>query len=269
MLRNEGDRLTRVVVCSPREEYFSVADLEGHNFIQPPDRDLAIRQHDGLKSILRDFGTEVVDIPELARHPNSVFTRDTALCTPFGYIRLRLGLDTRRGEERWMSDALESIGEPCAGEIKVPGTVEGGDVILVGSVAFLGRSIRTNDEGVAQLSSLLRGMGYEVRTISLPESILHLDKVLMAAGPTRMLSCSDSIPKESIKGFEVIEVSCEGRSTANIICLGNNQVIVDRSNRTVLTRLEEHGLSVHAIDLSEFAKGAGGPNCLIMPVERK
>jgi arginine deiminase len=26
---------------------------------------------------------------------------------------------------------------------------------------------------------------------------------------------------------------------------------------------------VHGIDLSEFRKGAGGPTCLILPVERK
>ena len=269
MLRNEGDRLTRVVTCSPREEYFRVTNLEEHNFAQLADRDLAIGQHDILKSILADFGSEVIDIPELANHPNSVFTRDTALCTPGGYIKLRLGLDTRRGEEEWMSDALESIGEPPVGEINAPGTVEGGDVILAGSVAFVGRSIRTNDEGVSQISSFLRNMGYEVRTIYLPHSILHLDKALMAAGPTRMLSCSDYIPNAKLKGFEVIEVSCEGCSSANIICLGDNSVIVDRSNREVISRLEEHGLLVHAIDLSEFTKGTGGPNCLIMPVERK
>lgn len=268
MLRNEGDRLTRVVTCSPREEYFRVTNLEEHNFAQLADRDLAIEQHDTLKSIITDFGSEVIDIPELANHPNSVFTRDTALCTPGGYIKLRLGLDTRRGEEEWMSDALASIGEPCVGEISAPGIVEGGDVILAGTVAFVGRSIRTNDVGVAQISSFLRTMGYEIRTISLPDSILHLDKVLMAAGPARMLSCTDYIPNEILKGFEVIAVSCEGRSSANIICLGNNQLIVDRSNREVITRLEEHGFFVHTIDLSEFTKGTGGPNCLIMPVER-
>jgi len=50
--------------------------------------------------------------------------------------------------------------------------------------------------------------------------------------------------------------------------LGNNQIIVDRSNHEVITRLETRGLLVHAVDLSEFAKGMGGPNCLIMPVER-
>jgi dimethylargininase len=269
MLRNEGDRLTRVVTCSPREEYFRVTNLEEHNFVQAPDRDLSIEQHDALKSILTDFVSEVIDILELANHPNSVFTRDTAVCTPGGHIKLRLGLDTRRGEEQWMSDALESVGEPSVGEISAPGTVEGGDIILVGSVAFVGRSIRTNDEGVTQISSFLRNMGYEIRIVYLPDSILHLDKVLMVAGPARMLSCTDYIPHKTLKGFEVIEVFCERHSSANIICLGDNHVIVDRSNCEVITRLKESGLLVHAIDLSEFAKGTGGPNCLIMPVERK
>jgi len=37
----------------------------------------------------------------------------------------------------------------------------------------------------------------------------------------------------------------------------------------VINRLEANGLIVHHLDLSEFAKGTGGPNCLIMPVERK
>jgi dimethylargininase len=176
VLSNEGDRLTRVVVCSPREEYFLVSDLEEHNIAQLADRNLAVQQHDTLKSKIRKFGSELIDIPELANHPNSVFTRDTALCTPHGFIKLRLGLDTRRGEEEWMSCALESMGEPCVGEIRAPGTVEGGDVILAGSVAFVGRSIRTNDEGVTQLSSLLSAMDYEVRKICVPDPIFHLDK---------------------------------------------------------------------------------------------
>ncbi len=44
----------------------------------------------------------MINIPELANHPNSVFTRDTALCTPNGYIKLRLGLESRQGEEEWI-----------------------------------------------------------------------------------------------------------------------------------------------------------------------
>lgn len=268
MLRNEGDRLSRVVVCTPRDEYFRVSNLEKHNIAQVADRNQAIDQHDMLKSKLTEFGGEVIDIPELANHPNSVFTRDTALCTPHGYIKLRLGLDTRQGEEEWMSQVLESIGEPCAGGVKAPGTVEGGDVILAGSVAFVGRSIRTNDEGVKQLSAFLSAMNYEVRTISLPDSILHLDKAMMAVGPDRILYCGEVIPDDSLRGFGAIEISCGGLTTANIICLGENELIVERSNREVIKQLEAHGLIAHDVNLSEFAKGTGGPNCLIMPVER-
>jgi len=269
VLRNEGDRLTRVVVCTPRAEYFRARDLENHNITQLPDRNQAIQQHDMLKSKITEFGSEVIDIPELANHPNSVFTRDTALCTPNGYIKLRLGLDTRQGEEEWMSQALNSVRERCVGEIKAPGTVEGGDVILAGTVAFVGHSIRTNNEGVKQISVFLSAMNYEVRTIYLPDSILHLDKTMMVVAPDRILYCGGLIPDNELKNFDTIEISCDRPTTANIICLGENEIIIERSNYEVRKRLEAHGLIAHDLDLSEFAKGMGGPNCLIMPIERK
>ncbi len=269
MLKNEGDGLLCVIVCSPKKEYFRVSNLKKHNITQLANRNLAIQQHNMLKSKIADFGSKVIDIPELANHPNSVFTRDTALCTPNGYIKLRLGLDTRQGEEEWISQALDAIDEPCVGEIKTPGTVEGGDVILAGSVAFVGRTIRTNDEGVTQLSTLLNSMNYEVRVIDLPDSILHLDKAMMVVGPDRILYCAKLIPDDKLKAFDTIEISCDGPISANIICLGNNEVIVERSNLEVIEQLNAKGLIVHDLDLSEFAKGTGGPNCLIMPVERK
>jgi dimethylargininase len=268
MLRNEGDTLSRVVVCTPGREYFHVGDLKKHNIVERADRDLAMEQHDALKSCLADFGAEVIDVPELADHPNSVFTRDTALCTPRGYIRLRMGLETRQGEEEWMSRILDSLGEPFVGEIGARGTAEGGDVILAGSVAFVGRSIRTNEEGVEQLAAYLTAMDYEVRVVPLPDSILHLDKALMLVGPDRAIYCRGLIPKASLTGFDMIEVVCAGGTTSNAICLGGNEVIVERSNQKVTEALTAGGIVVHELDLSEFTKGSGGPNCLVLPVER-
>ncbi len=131
MLRSEGDRLGRVAVSSPGEAFLGIADLAAHNFGQKPDGRLAVDQHDLMKATITAFGAEVVDLPELSGHPNSVFTRDTALSTPEGFVRLRLGLPTREGEDRWMADGLEALGEPMIGEIEAPGTVEGGDVVLV------------------------------------------------------------------------------------------------------------------------------------------
>lgn len=268
MLRNEGDRLSRVVVCSPGDEYDSAADLRRHHILERADRDRAMRQHDALKGCLRGFGAEVIDVPELIHHPNSVFTRDTALCTPAGYIELRLGLESRRGEEEWMARILTSLGEPLAGEIVVPGTVEGGDVILAGSVAFVGRSVRTNEEGIGQLAALLRAMEYQVRVIDLPEAVLHLDKALMPVGPDRVMYCRGLVRRDSLTGFETVELDSAAGATANIVCLGENEVIVERSNQETVQQLKAQGLLVHDLDLSEFVKGSGGPNCLILPVER-
>jgi dimethylargininase len=268
MVKNEGDPLKRVIVCTPKEEYARAGNRKEHNIGALGDPALAIQQHDALKATLRAFGADVLDVPELAGHPNSVFTRDTAICTPQGCIKLNLGLATRQGEGAWMAQVLNDRGERCIGEIKPPGTVEGGDVVLAGDVAFIGRSVRTNEEGIRQFSQIMAPMGYEIRVIHLPDTILHLDKALMVLGAKEVLHCTGLISQEAIRGFDGIEIACSGNTTANIICLGNKQVIVNHSNEVVIDRLRNRGYIVHDLDLSEFAKGMGGPNCLIMPVAR-
>ena len=268
MIRNEGERLQHVVVCTPRKEYALGARDPKHNIGELSDPEVAIQQHTALQTTLGEFGAQVLDILELEGHPNSVFTRDTALCTPQGYIELRLGLETRQGEGEWMARALDAIGVPRVGRITAPGTVEGGDVVLAGKVAFVGRSIRTNEEGIRQLSGMLEVMGYEIRVIELPDTILHLDKALMVLDPNQVLYCQELVTERDIDGFGGIGISCGGYTTANIICLGDGELIVNRSNALVIARLEAKGYRVHSLDLGEFVRGMGGPNCLIMPVRR-
>jgi len=268
MVKNEGDRLTRVVVSTPGDDYFNPGNLADHNLTQLADRDLTLQQHAELKATLQSGGAAVIDLPELAGHPNSVFTRDTALATPEGYVKLNMGLDTRTGEENWMAACLDSIDMPFAGEINAPGTVEGGDVILAGRVAFIGRTIRTNDDGIRQLSALLEKMDYEIRVIPMPGTILHLDKAMMMTGPDSIIYCRELMAPELFNGFDITVLSCYEYATANLICQGPAECIVDSANRRVIEKLETTGITVHALDLSEFDKGTGGPNCLIMPAER-
>jgi len=229
-----------------------------------------LQQHARLVASLAAGAAEVINLPELDGHPNSVFTRDAALCTPDGHIVLRMGLAARRGEERWMSAALEALGEPRIGAIEHPGTVEGGDVILAGAVAFLGVSRRTNSEGAAQLAGMLEKMGYEVRTITVSEQHLHLGGSMSVIAPQRVLCCDSDLPADTLKGFDVVAVPSRGPSTGNVICLGPDEVIVNiAENAEAMSILERSGVVVHAVDLSEFRKGAGGPTCLVLPVERR
>ncbi|MCP4727213.1 MAG: amidinotransferase, partial [bacterium] len=229
MLRNEGERLKRVIVSTPGDEYFNVENLKAHNITEIADRDLTIRQHGNLKRIMSNFGAEVIDVPELEGHPNSVFTRDALVCTPGGYIKLRMGLETRRGEDTWLAEKLNSLGEPFAGEIIEPGTVEGGDIILAGKVAFVGLSNRTNMEGIMQLTAILNDMDYEVRVHEIPNGSLHIGGFMSMVGPDRILCCKDKFPDGFFRGFDVIEVEWHGVSTGNVICLGDNEIIANAS----------------------------------------
>lgn len=270
MLHNEGDLLKRVLVCRPEEEYFSASDLCSQNMNEFPDRIKTAHQFSRLIDVMKEAGSEVIELDELEGHPNSVFTRDAGLCTPMGYIRLRMGLPARRGEEVWMAGILDSLGEFCAGKIDPPGTVEGGDVILAGDVAFIGLSGRTNKEGAGQLSSLLEEMGYGVRMHRVPARSLHLGGVMSVIGPGTVLCCEGTFREDFFKGFERIDVPLEGSSSGNVICLGGDEIIANAAeNSKGIEILEAHGFKVHALDLTEFRKGGGGPTCLILPVERR
>jgi dimethylargininase len=268
MLRNEGDRLLRVVACAPRREYFEVADPASHNIGDIADPKKATDQHRKLQAVLRRAGVRVVNLTELTGHPNSVFARDAGLVTPDGYIKLRMGLETRRGEEEWMASALDSLGLPCAGKIEDPGTVEGGDVILAGEAVFVGLSARTNRSGLRQLSRLLVRMGFEVRSLRLPSDHFHIGGLMSAIGPRSVICCRDFFPGGFFDGYEVIKIPCPEDSSANVIALGNKRVVVEQACRGTARALREAGFVTHLVDLSEFVKGRGGPTCLIMPVDR-
>jgi dimethylargininase len=268
MIRNEGERLRRVIVCAPRREYFKVEKPDVHNIGEAADPKKAKAQHRRLQVVLRQAGARVVNLSELPGHPNSVFARDAGLVTPRGYIKLRLGLPTRRGEETWMASALEKLGVRRLGTIEPPGTVEGGDVIMAGRVAFVGHSERSNKSGVRQLSRLLMSMDYEVRILTLPAPHLHIGGAMSAVGPKTVVCCRKIFPKAFFAGFEVVEIPCPEATSANVVALGNGYVIVEKGCPGAAGALKRAGFKVRRLDLSEFVKGRGGPTCLIMPVDR-
>ncbi len=259
--------MKRVVTCPPIIEYFEVDDIKRHNINQPTDSAKAFQQHEELRSVISESGCKVVRIPELAGHPNSVFTRDTSLVTPEGYVRLRMGLESRSGEEDWMANHLETLGIKRAGSISGNGTVEGGDVILTGSIAFVGLSKRTNEEGVNQLTVILNAMKIEIRTIEVPQPFLHLGGAMSILSPNEVLCCQGIFPITFFDGFNKIEVPRDNFVTGNVISIGYHDVIAEKSNTSTINVLKQKGYHVHSLDLSEFIKGTGGPSCLILPLQ--
>ena len=268
--KSEGDVLRRVLVCPPLREYTCVDDTVKQNFVEVPCADVACAQHTALRRALADAGAEVVQVRELDCHPNSVFVRDVALMTPEGFIRLRMGLAARSGEEVWMSEHLKKAAVPEIGRIDAPGTLEGGDVFLMNGVALVGLSARANPEGARQLGRILGSMGYTVRTTAVPPPALHLGSVLSPVGPDRVVYVAGTLPDDFLDGLDVIEAPRDKPdATANVLCLAEGRVLADaRESPGTLDALDAAGVQVETLDLSEFGKGSGGPTCLVLPLAR-
>jgi len=256
-----------MITCSPGPSYFNPSDLDSHNFMQPSDPVKAKEQHQSLIRTIEQTGTRVVNLQEMPGHPNSVFTKDTLVCTRQGYIRVRMGLPSRMGEESWMAGVIDRIGITVIGTIDAPGTVEGGDVIVGEETVFIGNSSRTNTAGIEQLAGYLKDLGYEVRLASVPEPFLHLGGAMTLVSPDTIL-CVEGIFLSSVhKGFHTIEVPNTGFISGNVIPLPNRQIIASKTNTLAADALRSHGYTVYMLDLSEFTKATGGPSCLIMEVK--
>ena len=270
MVRNEGDPLRAALVCPPAQEYTRVEDTVRQNFVEVPDAAAAADQHAELRRALARAGASVVEVPEFAGHPNSVFVRDVALATPRGFVRLRMGLPAREGEERWLSEHLHVLGFPEVGAIEPPGTLEGGDVFLLGDLALVGVSKRANANGATQLARLLTPMGYTVRATDIRPPALHLGSVLSPVGPRRVVCVDGTLSTGFLDGLDVIRAPRDRPdTTANVLCLRENVVLADaHESPATLDALGKGGVTVHVLDLAEFGKGSGGPTCLVLPLGR-
>ncbi len=252
------------------EEYFHVPDLEAHNINEIPDRQKTAQQHDHLKSVMAQSGAEVIDVTELSGHPNSVFTRDIALSTPKGYVELRMGLESRRGEESWMARILESMGEPRAGTIQEPGTVEGGDILLAEEVAFVGVSKRTNPTGVEQISEILKGMDYEVRVLPVPDGYLHLGGAMSVIAPDRIVCCRSEFDPSllrTVSTSSMFQSEVPPRAMSSAWHQMRSWETLRKTKRPSTSSTTTGSTFILSIYQSS-EKAQGGPTCLILPVER-
>ncbi|NOY05865.1 MAG: hypothetical protein GXO82_04430 [Chlorobi bacterium] len=265
---NEGNTLEKVLLAEPRPERARVFSLRRHNFGGWINHEAIRRQFHTLKETLEQHGTEVAVIPQMPGYPNSIFLRDTASMTHEGFIALRMGLATRRGEDEAVAAYLRREGFAELGSIEPPGTVEGGDIILAGTTAFVGHSRRTNREGALQVQELLESIGFSVRVVPVPPPHLHLGGFMSMVDPETILHREIPIDREVFAGYQTISVPDPSFISANVICMAPRLVLADASQATTIETLEQHGVQALVIDASEYVRANGGLNCLILPLVR-
>lgn len=224
-----------------------------------PDYELALLQHIAYVEALKSCGLDVVVLEADEDYPDSTFVEDTALLTPRCAIIALPGAPSRQGEIQAMHEELARH----FGQIELvhpPGTVEGGDIMMVGSHFYIGLSERTNEEGAQQVIKFLEKYGLSGSTIHVQDS-LHLKTGVAYLENDTLVGFSPYIDANQFRDYRIIEVDPEESYASNCIWV-NGKVLVAKGYPETADMIRNAGYPVIEVDVSEFRKLDGGLSCL-------
>ncbi len=224
-----------------------------------PDYHLALEQHSNYVKALESCGLTVTVLDADEAFPDSTFVEDVALLTKECAIVCNPGAPSRNGEASGMREILQ----PFYGnieEIKSPGTLEAGDVMMVGSHFYIGLSQRTNTDGASQLLAILEEYGMSGSVVEL-EKVLHLKTGLAYLENNNLLACGEFLNKAVFSHFSILEIDADEAYAANCIWV-NDKVLVPMGFPKTTKIISQAGYVVHELDVSEFQKLDGGLSCL-------
>ncbi|MEV0585944.1 dimethylargininase [Nonomuraea sp. NPDC050310] len=217
----------------------------------PVDPVLALAQHAAYVAALEDNGWRAVHLEAADELPDAPFVEDTLVVAGRRAVLTRPGAPERRPEVDSTARAVQDLGLDVR-RIEAPGTLDGGDVLQVGQTVYVGRSARSNDEGIAQLAAALPD-----RTVVPVElrGVLHLKSAVTA------LPDGTLIGDPAFVDLPGLLVPPE-EAGSHVVPLGGTRLLMAASAPRTAALLEARGLSPVKVDISEFEKLEGCVTCL-------
>lgn len=223
------------------------------------DFEKSCKQHAQYVSVLRECGVKVEVLVADEQHPDSTFVEDVALLTPSCAIVTRPAEVSRRGETAQILPVLEKHYSNIE-KITAPGTIEGGDIMMVADHYYIGLSARTNLVGAEQLISFLNQYGLNGSVVTMQE-MLHLKTGLAYLENNVLLACGEFISKPEFQKFDMIETPEDEAYAANSIWV-NDKVLAPAGYPKTSQLIVDAGYELINVDVSEFRKLDGGLSCL-------
>ena len=193
--------------------------------------------------------------------------------TPEGAIISRPGMAMRRGEEKFVVEALANIGVPIIKTVAGDGIFEGANAMWIDrKTVILSTSSRTNRSGYDQVEMELKRMGVtNVIPMQIPYSNIHIDGIMNMISEDMAMIYAPQTPYDVCnelkkKGIRLLEAPSEKevRETfgINFVAVKPGVVIQPSNNPRCKELLEKNGVKVISIDLSELIKGRGAVHCV-------
>ncbi len=223
----------------------------------PVDPDLAERQWEDYVGTLRAEGFTIVEVPPADELPDSVFIEDTLVVIGGTAVVTRPGADSRKPEIDAAEQTARDLGLRVE-RIVEPGTLDGGDVLQIGSTVYVGRGGRTNAEGIRQLRAIAGRLGREV--VAVPVSkVLHLKSAVTALPDGTVIGHPSTIDDASMWRSFLPMPEVEG---GHVVVLSDDAVLMAASAPASAELVRSLGYRVVTVDISEFEKLEGCVTCL-------
>jgi len=229
----------------------------------PIDLIIARAQHQAYVNTLRELGCDVIELPAEPDLPDSVFVEDTAFILPEVAVITRPGADSRKPETEsilWVLTPLVKLVH-----VHEPGTLDGGDVLVLGKEIYIGLSTRSNQAAVDQLNEMLSEYGYSVTSVAL-QDCLHLKSAVTRVNDRTLLINKNWVNASHFKSFDWIEVDPSEPHAANCLPIGNS-IIFPAAFPKTCAKLDERGYNVVTLDVSELAKAEGAVTCCSLIIQ--
>jgi len=223
----------------------------------PVDADLALAQWRGYVDVFRSRGWEIIEIAPADDQPDGVFVEDAVVIFGDLAVLCRAGAASRRGEAESIRAGVLASGIELA-EIVEPGTLDGGDVLKVGSTVYVGASSRTNAAGIAQLRELVEPRGWDVREIPVTK-VLHLKSGVTALPDGTVVGFEPLVDDPAL--FPAFAGVPEEHGTA-VVVLDAGTVLMSSDAPATAVAHRARGLEVVTVEVSEFEKLEGCVTCL-------
>lgn len=227
----------------------------------PIDTVLADTQWDAYVGALTDNGWEVVEVPVADGMADSVFIEDAVVVFGTTAVITSPGAESRRGETTAAEVTARELGLKIA-TIQLPGTLDGGDVLKVGTTVYVGRGGRTNADGIRQLRNLVTPLGYSVVAVPLTKA-LHLKSAVTALPDGTIIGWAPVVDDAAL--FDRF-LSMPEEAGAHVVVLSADTVLMAASAPKSAALISDLGYLVVTVDISEFEKLEGCVTCLSVRV---
>ena len=245
---------TRAV--SPRLAECALTHLER----APIDAARAAAQHAAYEAALESAGCLVTRLPALPDQPDGVFVEDTAVVIGDHVLVTCPGADSRLGEA---NSTAAGLAPHLTVQRMGSGRLDGGDVLRIGRVLYVGLSSRTDAAGADALEAFAAPLGHRVVRVELAQC-LHLKTAVTFAGadgagrPTLLVNPAWVDPALFA---DVAPLAVDEPSAANALRVGEH-LILPAGNPRAAERLRQRGFKLVELDVSELQKAEAGVTCM-------